>query len=295
VNTAAALDHLVVAADDVETLGTFYTALGFQVGATNTHPWGTQNKIIQFDRHFIELIALPEDAPSVSETSSEYPFAGYLREYLRWRQGCAMFVRTTDDAPALHAVWRQTGLGAPGMLHFERLAVGPDGTPVRVAFSLAFARSSADTQGFGFFACQHHEPGNFWIPTRQVHQNAVTGVRKTVFVSDTPADTAAFLAEAMAADSAHGSSDGMSKLAIDGSELAVLTRDLAAQTYGVEAPAAGIFAIHFATRDLAAMKTRIAEMKLVSRELASGAVAVHPQSAFGSTLVFETEAVVRDA
>lgn len=37
--------------------GHFYQQLGFQVGARNRHPWGTENRLIQFRTSFIELSA----------------------------------------------------------------------------------------------------------------------------------------------------------------------------------------------------------------------------------------------
>ena len=39
------IDHLVVAVRDLDEAGRFYERLGFQVGARNRHPWGTENRI----------------------------------------------------------------------------------------------------------------------------------------------------------------------------------------------------------------------------------------------------------
>ena len=36
------LDHLVLAVRDLDAAAAFYRALGFQVGARNRHPWGTE-------------------------------------------------------------------------------------------------------------------------------------------------------------------------------------------------------------------------------------------------------------
>ena len=42
------IDHLVVAVRDLDGAGRFYERLGFQVGARNRHPWGTENRLVQF-------------------------------------------------------------------------------------------------------------------------------------------------------------------------------------------------------------------------------------------------------
>ena len=44
------IDHLVVAVRDLDGAAAFYERLGFQVGARNRHPWGTENRIVQFRR-----------------------------------------------------------------------------------------------------------------------------------------------------------------------------------------------------------------------------------------------------
>jgi catechol 2,3-dioxygenase-like lactoylglutathione lyase family enzyme len=40
------IDHLVLAVHDLENAADFYTRMGFQAGARNRHPWGTENRLI---------------------------------------------------------------------------------------------------------------------------------------------------------------------------------------------------------------------------------------------------------
>ena len=54
---ARGLDHIVHAVRDLDRAADLYRKLGFTVGARNTHPWGTQNHIVQFDGCFIEVLA----------------------------------------------------------------------------------------------------------------------------------------------------------------------------------------------------------------------------------------------
>ena len=46
------IDRLVIAVPDLDAAGAAYTNLGFQVGARNRHPCGTENRINQFPRAF---------------------------------------------------------------------------------------------------------------------------------------------------------------------------------------------------------------------------------------------------
>ena len=58
--TARGLDHLVIGVRDLDRAGALYQRLGFQVGKRNLHPWGTENRIVQFPGAFLELLAVGE-------------------------------------------------------------------------------------------------------------------------------------------------------------------------------------------------------------------------------------------
>jgi catechol 2,3-dioxygenase-like lactoylglutathione lyase family enzyme len=57
------LDHIVVAVRELDEAADVYRRLGFQVGARNRHPWGTENRLIQFGSSFVELITVGATAP----------------------------------------------------------------------------------------------------------------------------------------------------------------------------------------------------------------------------------------
>ena len=56
------IDHLVLAVHDLEGAADFYTRMGFQVGARNRHPWGTENRLIQFRSSSLEPITVADTA-----------------------------------------------------------------------------------------------------------------------------------------------------------------------------------------------------------------------------------------
>ena len=93
-----------------------------------------------------------------------------------------------DDADA----FRSAGIGDFKVFNFERAAKRPDGSPVKVAFSLAFA-TDTKAQDIGYFTCPQHHPENFWNPAFQKHPNGATGIAGVIMVSENPESHRYFL------------------------------------------------------------------------------------------------------
>ena len=70
-------------------------------------------------------------------------------------------------------------------MKFEREGKRPDGSTVKVGFSLAFARDGKAPQ-IGFATCQQHFPENFWNPAFQQHPNTASGIAGVVLVAENP-------------------------------------------------------------------------------------------------------------
>src|SRR3712207_7666441 len=87
-----AIDHLVLAVRDLDAAGRFYGRLGFQVGARNRHPWGTENRIVQFPGSFLELITVGEGAEIEPHAPGRFGFGAFVRDYLTRREGLATLV-----------------------------------------------------------------------------------------------------------------------------------------------------------------------------------------------------------
>ena len=98
------IDHVVVAVRDLDEAADLYARLGFQVGPRNRHPWGTENRIIQFRQSFIELITAPKDADIPPHAPGQFSFGAFVRDYLQRREGLAMLVLSSADAIADAAV-----------------------------------------------------------------------------------------------------------------------------------------------------------------------------------------------
>jgi len=166
--------------------------MGFQVGARNRHPWGTENRIVQMPGVFLELIAVGEGASIEPHAPGRFSFGAFVRDSLARREGIAMLVLESTDAAADRSAFAVAGIGDFAPFSFERQARGPDGGTMRVAFSLAFAASALAPEA-GFFVCQQHEPQNFWNSRFQDHPNEASGVASVLMVADNPSAHAEFL------------------------------------------------------------------------------------------------------
>ena len=122
-----ALDHLVIAAHDLEAQAALYRRFGFQVGARNRHPWGTENHIVQFDGAFLELIGLGDGFAAPAASEAVFPFAGFLSAFLARREGLAMMVMRSADAEADRRGFEAAGIGGFARFDFARKGRRPDG------------------------------------------------------------------------------------------------------------------------------------------------------------------------
>ncbi|MDQ0393862.1 VOC family protein [Labrys monachus] len=184
---ARGLDHLVLATRDLDAAADHYRSMGFTVGARNRHPWGTENRIVQMPGTFLELITLGEGIELPAPEPETMSFARTIaRQFDAHGDGFPMLVVESLDAAADKEAFDAAGIGGFRPFFFERIAVKPDGTKARVAFTLAFAADPAMPEA-GFFACQQHEPQNFWNPAFQRHPNGATGVAGVVLLAETPA------------------------------------------------------------------------------------------------------------
>ena len=109
-----------------------------------------------------------------------------------------------DDARSFEAA----GIGGPKVFDFAREGTKPDGTPVKLAFSLAFARDPA-SPNVRFAVCQHHFPENFWDPAFQTHSNGARAVPGVAMVADNPTDHHIFLKAFTGASDLNSSSIGV--------------------------------------------------------------------------------------
>jgi len=178
---ARGLDHVAHAVRDLDAAGERYAALGFRVGARNRHPWGTHNRLVQFPGFFIELVTFAEPDKLGADGFSRL-FAAYNRDFAAAHEGLSMLILESRDAAADAAAFERAGISAAPVMHFEREGKQPDGSAVKVGFSLAFAEDRSAPE-IHFATCQQHYPENFWNPEFQRHGNGARGIAEVVVVA----------------------------------------------------------------------------------------------------------------
>ena len=281
---ARGLDHIVHAVRDLDAAADLYRRLGFTVGARNKHPWGTHNHIVQLPGFFIELLTLAEPEKLGSDGFSTM-FGAYNRDFIARGEGFSLLILESKDATGDAATFSSAHIGDPDALRFEREAKRPDGSSVKVGFSLAFAEDK-DARDIHFATCQQHYPENFWNPAFQQHANGVIGVAGVVFVDENPSDHHIFLKAFAGVSDLKATSAG---IAIETPRGEIQVMDPAAYRlhFAVEPPDTSrgmrLAAIRFAVRDMNLAREKAG----ASAKEHMGKLIVAPSAAHGAALVFE--------
>jgi len=281
------LDHIVHAVRDLDAAAEFYRRAGFTVGARNRHEWGTHNYIVQFPGVFVELIAVGEPELIRVGAPGTFSFGAFTRDFLAHEQGLAMLVLegkgAADDAEA----FRSGSIGDFKVFNFERAAKRPDGSPVKVAFSLAFA-ADPKAQDIGYFTCQQHHPENFWNPAFQKHPNSTAGIAGVVMVSENPESHRHFLSAFSGVGDVRSGANGIA-VATPRGEIQVLNPDAYRMHVGTQPPdlsrGARLAAIRFAIADKARLKDMLGGSGVAFSEH-RGNIVLAADVATGATLIF---------
>lgn len=284
---ARGLDHIVHAVRDLDACGALYERLGFIVGARNRHDWGTHNRLVQLPGFFIELLTVAEPEKLGTDGFSRL-FGAHNRDFLARHEGLSGLLLESRDAAADAALFRDAGIAASEALRFEREGRRPGGMPIRLGFSLAFARDPAGAEA-GFAACQHHHPENFWTPAFQAHRNGVTGVAGVVMVAENPSDHHIFLSALTGERELLATSSGITVQTPRGT-IQVMEPSAYERHFGVAPPdlsrGARLAGVIFAVRDRAQVAALLEQAKIAAATRMERIV-VGPQDAMGAMLVFE--------
>jgi len=284
---AGGLDHVIHAVRDLEAAAELYRRLGFTVGARNRHAWGTHNHLVQLPGFFVELLTVAEPEKLGTDGLSAL-FGTFNRIFLKNQEGLSFLLLQSEDAPTDAAHFRSAGIGVSHAMRFEREGKRPDGSTVKVGFSLAFARD-AKAPAVGFAVCQQHFPENFWNPAFQQHANTASSIEAAVLVADNPAEHHAFLSAFAGGRDVSATSSGIAVSTPRG-DISVMDAAAFGRQFGTEPPdtsrGARLAAVRFRVRDRAALRTALKAAGIAARADASKTI-VGPEMAFGATLVFD--------
>src|SRR3981081_994891 len=163
-------DHIVHAVRDLDAAAEFYRRAGFTVGARNRHAWGTHNRIVQLKNCYIEILEVAEPQKIVPHGARSFSFGAFNRDFLASHEGFSMLILNSSNAIDDARSFEAAGIGGFKGFDFARGGADPDGTPVKLAFALAFADAPM-SPNVRFAVCQHHFPENFWGPFFQPDAN----------------------------------------------------------------------------------------------------------------------------
>lgn len=282
------LDHIVHAVRDLDAAVERYRRLGFTVGARNRHPWGTHNHIIRFPGFFIELLTVAEPEKLNCEGFAA-PFGTFNRLFLKRNEGFSFMMLESHDAVADAAQFRAAKIAVSDALHFEREGKRPDGSTVKVGFSLAFARD-AGAPDIGFAVCQQRDPENFWNPAFQAHANTASGVAGAVLVAQNPADHHIFLSAFTGERELQAGSGAVTAKTPRG-DIRVVDPAAFRTRFGVAPPdrssGARLAAVRLTVRDRTVLQAALVAggIPFVNH---MGLIVVASEAAMGATLVFES-------
>lgn len=280
------LDHIVHAVRDLDAAAGLYRRLGFTVGARNRHSWGTHNHLVQLPGCFVELLTVAEPEKLGNDRFSAM-FGRFNQSFLAHQEGLSMLLLESGDAAADAAAFQSAGIGASEAMKFEREGQRPDGSTVKVAFSLSFARDGK-APDIGFATCQQHFPENFWNPAFQQHPNTATGMAGVVLVADNPTDHHIFLSAFTGVRDLHATSSGVTASTPRG-DVKVMDPAAFRSHFGTEPPdiskGARLAAMQFRVRDRTALMTALSSGGIAS-SFCMGSTIVVPETAMGATLAF---------
>jgi hypothetical protein len=283
------LDHIVHAVRDLDAAAEFYRRAGFMVGMRNRHPWGTHNRVLQLKNFYIEILEIAEPEKIVPHGARSFSFGAFNRDFLKSREGFSMLLLSSRDAAEDARRFEASGIGNSDVFKFSREGTRPDGSVVKLAFSLAFAEDKESPYA-RFAVCQHHFPENFWNAAFQDHGNGARAAVGVSLVADGPAGHTTFVRAFTGVDELQSNSDGIVARTENG-EIEIIERSVFQDKFGSMPGLSGegmlLNALRFETDDL----DRVAECHrrngVVSRRH-QGRLVISPEIAYGATLAFET-------
>ena len=283
------LDHIVHAVRDLDAAAEFYRRAGFMVGVRNRHPWGTHNRVVQLKNFYIEILEIAEPEKIVPHGKRSFSFGAYNRDFLASREGFSMLLLGSRDAAADARAFERAGIGNSDVFEFAREGTKPDGTVVKLAFSLAFAEDKGSPHA-RFAVCQHHFPENFWNPAFQDHANGGRDAHGVVLVADKPADHGTFLRAFTGVDESKSMSSGLTVQTENG-EIEILEPGAFRDRFGISPGLSGegmlLNALCFEVDDLDRAEQWHRRNGIASHRH-QGRLVISPDIAYGAILAFET-------
>jgi hypothetical protein len=183
--TARALDHFVIATQDLETASEIYRRLGFRVLPVMEHAEiGTSNIIVQFLGTYLEIIGDFAQARVAGMAEKARPWLALGDVY--W-----MTSMTSDALEPERAAMLAAGLDLEPILSARRRVRLPTGGWTETD-SRSMYLYNKDRVHMSLFVSDHRRPEAIWIEDYQRHPNLALRVQAMRYVAHAPLDDVAY-------------------------------------------------------------------------------------------------------
>jgi catechol 2,3-dioxygenase-like lactoylglutathione lyase family enzyme len=226
------LDHLVLAVPHLDEAAHLFERLGFQVQAKEHHHTGTANRTIIFDNQtYLELLSIQDREVHEKAVIEDTGASRFLDSFLFRRQrGLAMIGLKTDAISESHARLSQQGFVCGPVLEFSRSQAMPQGDPVTLTASIAYAQDHRAPDFSGFVIQGSGEA--LWHEARFKHHNQAQGLNGVILCESNPSDFQYFLSALADTRSFRASSFGL-EIPLGNALLQALTPQALALHYGI--------------------------------------------------------------
>lgn len=213
------LDHVVInARTDIDGAADTFRRLGFTLTERGYHTLGSMNHLAMFGTDYLELIAVPKDAPpDVRPDVQASPY------------GLNGFVFGTEDSAALYAALSAAGVNAKAPREFSR-PVRLDGGERQATFRTV-SIPEGDTPYGRVYYCHHLTRDLVWRDEWRRHANGVVAVSRAVFVHPDPAAASQLYVAMFGADAVRDI-EGGKRVVVAGTDLDIVTEAAARAEFG---------------------------------------------------------------
>jgi hypothetical protein len=271
------LDHVVInARNDIDGAAETFRRLGFTLTERGYHTLGSMNHLAMFGTDYLELIAVPKDAPpDVRPDVQASPY------------GLNGFVFGTEDSAELHAALSAAGVNAKAPREFSR-PVRLDGGEHQATFRTVSIPES-DTPYGRIYYCHHLTRDLVWRDAWRRHANGVVAVARAVFVHPDPAAASQLYAKMFGAEAVRDI-DGGKLVVVAQTSLEIVTEAMARREFGDGIPDAVGRETYMAALGFRTMSVKRAGDVLrqngVPFNEVRGGLLVPASAAFNTTLMF---------
>ncbi|TSA11078.1 MAG: VOC family protein [Betaproteobacteria bacterium] len=173
------IDHVVVAARDLDSTQDTFKRMGFTLTPRGYHTLGSQNHCVMFGHDYFELQMVPQRLPGRE----------YYYDFARIGDGLAAIALKTDNARGAFGELAAAAFAPTEPVDFSRPVQLAEGT--KTASFRITQLGLEQTPGGQIFLCQHFARDVVWRPEYQSHANTATGLAALAIISPDVAVTAA--------------------------------------------------------------------------------------------------------